>query len=962
MKKIMVISLFIITMFFPLSGRAQTPVGEKVGVLITGWGMPSGYNFNYSWYSSDYARCGDLTEFEGQPCKIGHVGGYLNSVLYMAHMNLIPWGICFETPGVEFLYDSIGVYILKNGRYVSPNPAIPSLLPSDIPSGVPIIPLVDYYSTQSKKYPYAADPRTGEDYVEGWYRIGGYGAGERFANGFSDLDEEGPSYYMRYYGHLTSPEDPAEWTLPPSFVQTQEAYTRQMLEDSFGDRIDIREGFYGNTEATQLEWDVAEDFVNEGFTKLLLARETTDHNRYANEFFTGNYVKERLCELEVLDDIAIYQTRQVGRTPEFHSMNVENLKPYIESYPLGSTIAMVYATRGLPWGGKEPIGKAGQAHPWSKEVYFENAYLNYLAWKAAVKKAYGDRYNLVFTKGGIDSDLLADNFFTFGLSEEVDLLGYGGEQYFYGPRDALAFAVADGIDKVIIAPCHWNYDNLDTILRMKEINKFPLTPKTLLKNEKFAWTHYEDALGNAVSWDSPDAAVGITIAPSYSHLPRDFATAYYVVLRGTLERFGLFPDKPGDLEEPTIHVTQNITKLNGGTIEVTTPTSPINIQGAKIVIPPDPYPTRPDDFTPATAIPVNDPADTYDCLWEDTTINIGLQLTTPSSDIVQFVGPAVYMGPYRTFFNRDVTITIPYDSSQAGSQTVRAYIYNHLKDDWDSITPDTVNAIDNLVTFRTKVLGLFRAGVGDEDDDGVADLQDNCPSVVNPGQEDADGDGQGNACDTDDDNDTVPDGADNCPQDANLDQADTDSDGIGNACDNCPATSNPDQGDADRDTIGNVCDICPHDEDNDIDGDTVCGVSAMNAAADNCPAIANQEQANSDSDWLGDSCDNCPTVNNPHQEDTYPPGGNGMGNACECEGNFDADGDCDGTDAAKFKLDFGRNQFNRPCISGNHCNGDFICDGDVDGTDAALFKADFGRNSFNQPCIAATTNPWCAYP
>jgi len=67
--------------------------------------------------------------------------------------------------------------------------------------------------------------------------------------------------------------------------------------------------------------------------KMLLARETTDHNRYANEFFTGNYIKERLCEIGVLDEMEIYQTRQVGRTPEFNAMNVMNLREHIEAYP-----------------------------------------------------------------------------------------------------------------------------------------------------------------------------------------------------------------------------------------------------------------------------------------------------------------------------------------------------------------------------------------------------------------------------------------------------------------------------------------------------------------------------------------------------------------------------------------------------------------------------------------------------
>jgi hypothetical protein len=97
------------------------------------------------------------------------------------------------------------------------------------------------------------------------------------------------------------------------------------------------------------------------------------------------------------------------------------------------------------------------------------------------------------------------------------------------------------------------------------------------------------------------------------------------------------------------------------------------------------------------------------------------------------------------------------------------------------------------------------------------------------------------------------------------------------------------------------------------------------------------------------------------QEDSYPPQSNGLGDACDCEGDFDCDGDCDGTDAAKFKTDFGRSGFKSPCINSEPCNGDFDCDVDVDGTDAALFKSDFGRSSFLDPCPACEVGAWCVY-
>ena len=111
--------------------------------------------------------------------------------------------------------------------------------------------------------------------------------------------------------------------------------------------------------------------------------------------------------------------------------------------------------------------------------------------------------------------------------------------------------------------------------------------------------------------------------------------------------------------------------------------------------------------------------------------------------------------------------------------------------------------------------------------------------------------------------------------------------------------------------------------------------------------------------------DNCPDHYNPLQDDTYPPGGNGLGDACECEGNFNCsvDDDCDGSDAATFKIDFGRSIFQDPCTNELICNGDFDCDEDVDGTDAALFKQDFGRSSFSNPCpMTETVVEWCNYP
>ena len=115
-------------------------------------------------------------------------------------------------------------------------------------------------------------------------------------------------------------------------------------------------------------------------------------------------------------------------------------------------------------------------------------------------------------------------------------------------------------------------------------------------------------------------------------------------------------------------------------------------------------------------------------------------------------------------------------------------------------------------------------GPTDSDGDGVPDATDNCPTKSNPEQEDANGDGIGDACSADTDKDGVDDAKDNCPDDANEDQADGDSDGVGDACDICPADSDKKQKDGDDDGVGDACDNCvdtPNEDQVDTDGDGV---------------------------------------------------------------------------------------------------------------------------------------------
>lgn len=86
---------------------------------------------------------------------------------------------------------------------------------------------------------------------------------------------------------------------------------------------------------------------------------------------------------------------------------------------------------------------------------------------------------------------------------------------------------------------------------------------------------------------------------------------------------------------------------------------------------------------------------------------------------------------------------------------------------------------------------FYTVSCTDVDEDGFCDnYNDNCIGENNSDQLDCDGDGIGDACESDYDEDGIPDDCDNCRYIYNSYQIDTDLDGIGDMCDNCRTQAN----------------------------------------------------------------------------------------------------------------------------------------------------------------------------
>ncbi len=309
----------------------------------------------------------------------------------------------------------------------------------------------------------------------------------------------------------------------------------------------------------------------------------------------------------------------------------------------------------------------------------------------------------------------------------------------------------------------------------------------------------------------------------------------------------------------------------------------------------------------------NDGPDTAENIIVKDLLPAGLQYESDDADLGAY-DPITGLWSIKTVpANSTKTFAIKVIVQGLGLITNVAEVMDTSSTDIDSTPGNNISSEDDQVSIA------FNALV-DSDGDGVADVNDNCPSVGNPLQENFDGDADGDVCDADDDNDGIIDSGDCDDFDnsiwRNRAYPDADSDTVResgsltviscfgatpptgytlnlNGPDNCPGVANATQVDTDVDGQGDSCDS---DDDDDgvldgadcnsldgklwrnqayLDGDSDGirdGLSLTTVACfgnnpplgstlgtngpDNCIGTANPDQKDTDSDSAGDACDN----------------------------------------------------------------------------------------------------------
>jgi hypothetical protein len=531
-----------------------------------------------------------------------------------------------------------------------------------------------------------------------------------FPNGIRDADEYSYAAAITDFNVLHEDLTPR---MSPATLEIEHG-TQAVLEKLFGDQVTVRFGAYAPTAGlTRSEDDVAVELAREGYRRMVLVRETTDNNNYANNFMTRGYIERALCQAGFEGQVQFQQARQVGRTPEYNLALLHVARKNLDRLPHGTEVAVLYTTYGLPFPGSDAKGPFSAPHPWAKEVFHENAYNNYVAFKRYLQGYFGDRYVLHFNPPGREGDRRLDNYYSYGLMRADDFAAVDPAVRFRTLRENIDLAKRDGRRHILAVLSHWYHNGRDPLLAVRVMQGVPLNTREEFRDGQY-WVEWCERVESPepVPCDAADESlVRLQYSETFDSWTRVFAVGYAQRIRGAVERFGVYPQGIG----LQIAARGPIDRERGGTVAVTS--GPL--RGARLVVAADAHPGEPERFTPADYRVFEDPADNMVSAWDDFDGYIGTQDVPIDRLSAQgrIASDAVLFGPYRTLVNRPATVTLPARVRRGEAQHLRAFVFNDATEDWEPVFPPAgspglrYDPGQRTASFETQVFGIYALAV-----------------------------------------------------------------------------------------------------------------------------------------------------------------------------------------------------------------------------------------------------------
>ena len=540
-------------------------------------------------------------------------------------LGLQPYALGFKAPGLEGVYDSVGLYRLSaDGQtYVSIYDPTVTLAAKDVPATPGMITAAKDMKKPLQRSFWAIDPRDGTNYLEGVVMIGAPARGPgpnplAMPNGIRDADEYSWAGAITDFSILHEDLEPR---LSPATVVV-ESTTAKVLDELFGDQVDVRFGAYAPTTGlTRFEEDVALDFAREGFRRMVLVRETTDNNNYANNFMTRGYVQRALCLAGHKDTFQYQQSRQVGRTPEYNlallhvaKKNLDNLKP-------GSEVAILYTTYGLPFPDRPAQGPFAAPHPWSQRGLPRERVQQLRVVQALPRGLLRRPLRAALQPGRpLRREAPRQLFLVRHLAAPATSPARTPTNRFRTLRENIDLAKQEGRKNIIAVLSHWYYNGRDPLLAIRAVQQIPLNTRADFRNGKF-WVDWcekarlADAGGlrrerprrsptssiprpsTAGRRSSASATRRTCAAPSSASACSRSTPDLQIVARGAVDREG------------------------GGVAEV----KQGPLKGARVVVAKDAHPGEPESFDAKNYRAFADPADNLVSAWDSFEAYVGTQ-------------------------------------------------------------------------------------------------------------------------------------------------------------------------------------------------------------------------------------------------------------------------------------------------------------------------------------------------